>query len=387
MHIPISSPPTPTTLPKGFWPAWITTLLFFAAFYTLLVPLPLYLKQIGLPDWQIGIILGAFGIASLLSRPLSGILADRWGCRPIMLSGAASATIGALGLGCTAQPLLLFSLRILQTAGYVTFTTSATALIADISPAAQRGRTLAVFGVAANLAMTCTPALINLGLASYPLTWAFFCSGALAALCGVLAFTLLPSAPARAPQKIAGQPLFHLPVPLRLPMLITAVFGVGFGAFFQFAPLLTTQRAIGSSGLAYTVYGLSIIATRVAGGKLLDQAHRHRVLLPAFVILAFGLGGLASAPGAVSFYSSVMLVAVASGILHPALIALHVEHSAKTEYGRATSIFYLGFDLGIGLGAWLLSPALQLSGVPALFGLAALFMLAGVALVRRVLEE
>ena len=43
---------------RAYWTAWVATVVFFAGFYTLLVPLPRYLEAVGLPDWQIGLILG-----------------------------------------------------------------------------------------------------------------------------------------------------------------------------------------------------------------------------------------------------------------------------------------------------------------------------------------
>ncbi len=51
-----------------YWMTWAASLLFFGAFYTLLVPLPRYLVNINLPDWQVGVVLGVFGIASLVGR-------------------------------------------------------------------------------------------------------------------------------------------------------------------------------------------------------------------------------------------------------------------------------------------------------------------------------
>ena len=51
---------------KNYWTIWVATLLFFVAFYTLLIPFPLYLADVNLPDWQIAVVLGAMGIASRL---------------------------------------------------------------------------------------------------------------------------------------------------------------------------------------------------------------------------------------------------------------------------------------------------------------------------------
>jgi MFS family permease len=94
---------------KAYWSAWFTALLYFFAYYALLVPVPVYLDRIGLPDWEIGVILGAFGVASLACRPVAGWLADGWGYRPIMLFGTGALAVGAIGMGLTTQPVLLFA--------------------------------------------------------------------------------------------------------------------------------------------------------------------------------------------------------------------------------------------------------------------------------------
>src|SRR5262245_7216813 len=84
-----------------YWTAWIATVVFFAGFYALLVPLPRYLAEAGLPDWQIGLVLGAFGVASLVGRPVAGVAADRFGARAVMLVGSAALAAGALAVPAT----------------------------------------------------------------------------------------------------------------------------------------------------------------------------------------------------------------------------------------------------------------------------------------------
>src|SRR3954454_5761116 len=126
-----SNPPGSTSAgrSRAYWTAWAATLIYFAGFYSLLVPLPRYLAQIGLPDWQIGMILGAFGVASLLWRTMAGVGVDRFGSRLVMLLGSGSLVVGAIGVIFTESPLVLGGLRLLQAAGYVAFTTAGTALI------------------------------------------------------------------------------------------------------------------------------------------------------------------------------------------------------------------------------------------------------------------
>ena len=370
-------------LPKEYWNVWIATLLFFAAFYTLMIPLPLYLAQIGLPDWQVGVILGALGITSLVARPLAGAFADGWGRRPVMLIGTGALVLGAVGVSMTIQPSLLFGMRVFQALGYVAFTTAATALVSDLAPHQQKGAALALFGTSANLAMTMTPAAVNALLGgTITLTGAFWLSGILAALGGVLALRVKQHTPA-ALQVGSWRDLLRIVHRLRTAAVAAVLFGVGFGAFLQFLPLLVERRGLGSAGWVYTAYGLGIIATRLTTGRLLDGGRRIRMLSVAFVLLAVGLAGIAFAAERNQLVAAVLFIAAGSGILHPALMALHVERAASRERGRASAVFYMGFDLGIGLGAWVLSPAFQAFGLMGLYLLAACATIMGIIPVRR----
>src|SRR5260370_15509947 len=141
-----------TTLFRSYWLAWVATVTFFVGFYALLVPLPRYLSAVGLEDWQIGFVLGAFGVASLVGRPIAGVASDRFGSRQVMLVGAVSLAVGALGVAATTSVIVLFFLRVLQALGYVAFTTAGTALVVSLVAPEDRARRLAVFCAAANCA-------------------------------------------------------------------------------------------------------------------------------------------------------------------------------------------------------------------------------------------
>src|SRR5215212_7363736 len=278
---------------RAYWTAWAATVIFFAGFYSLLVPLPRYLTEIGLPDWQIGMILGAFGVASLLWRTVAGVGVDRWGARPIMLLGAASLVVGAVCVPLTASPLVLGGLRLLQAAGYVAFTTAGTALIIQLTPEEERGRRLAIFGAAANVAIALAPAAATALLTILPLAAGFWITGLLALAGGALAGLI--AAPPRAAGPVRDwRQGWRFPRVLWPSMLTAGLFGAGFAAFFLFAPILSERREL-PAGLAYTVYGLSIIATRLVSGRWLDRVSTRTVLL---VAAALTIGGLLVAAAA-----------------------------------------------------------------------------------------
>ena len=356
-------------------------------------------------------VLGAFGIASLFGRPVAGALNDSLGSRPVVLFGTVALAAGASLMSLTTHPALLFGLRVLQAAGYVTFTTAATALVADLAPQARRGATLALFGVAANVAITLTPATVSAGLdlltpqfscpsAPCPLwcteatfgsdsgltdklcpLWgrgighsAFWLSAWLSLLAGAVVWRVIPRGMRR--ELKIGQ-LVARPSPLRGPMLTTWLFGVSFGALFAFLPLLAERRGFAPVGAAYAVYGVSIIATCILTGRLVDRPERGQVLRPALLVKAVGLAGFAFAGTMPPVLASAALMGVGSGIAHPALIAICVDRMEGTRRGRATASFYLAFDLGIGLGSWLLGVVLNGLGLTGLYVTASLLSVAG----------
>lgn len=362
---------------RSYWTAWVATLTFFAGFYTLLAPLPRYLEQIGLPDWQIGIILGAFGVASLLWRTVAGVGVDRWGSRPIMVLGSVSLIVGAVAVPLTVNPWLLGGLRLLQAAGYVAFTTAGTALIIRLTPEEERGRRLAIFGAAANVAITLAPAATTALLTIVPLEVSFWVTGLLALLGGCLA-ALIPPPPRDGQQVRDWRQGFSFPRLLWLPMLTAGLFGAGFAAFFLFAPLLGERRDA-PPGLLYTVYGIGIISTRIVGSRWLDRAGTGPTLLLSAILLASGLGLASIAWTTLWLGLAAFVIAVGSGIFHPVLIAHHARLLPGAP-GQATAGFYLGFDLGIGLGSWLLGGILDVAGLTWLFATAALLILLTVPL-------
>jgi predicted MFS family arabinose efflux permease len=338
---------------RAYWTAWVATVTFFGGFYALLVPLPRYLAEAGLPDWQIGFVLGAFGVASLLGRPIAGVASDRFGPRRVMLVGAGSLLVGALGVPATTSLASLFLLRVLQATGYVAFTTAGTALIVALVPPQERGRRLAVFGAAANVAITITPAAVSQLMEVAPAASGLFVSAGLAALGGLLALTLGPR---------AGSPAG--------------------AALFSFAPILAERRGTVSPGMLYTVYGLGIIATRFVAGGLLDRLPVGRVMAVAAALIAGGYAVIALSAEPLVMAGATLMLAVGAGLFHPALIAHHAALLPGAP-GRATAAFYVGFDVGIGAGSWLFGAVLQLAGVAALYWTAAALVAAVIPLTGR----
>lgn len=372
-----------TTIQHNYWLAWSASLIFFVAFYTLLTPFPLYLVAVELADWQISLIMGAFGIASLVGRPLAGLGADRFGYRPVMLVGSFLLLSGVAGVPATTNPVLLFVLRLLQAAGYVAFTTSSNALVVSLAEPGARKSALTRFGAAANLSMTFTPATISALLPWLTLVGALWVAAGFGLLSALLALLIQPSSANRAVTPVTRLQ-WQMPRGVLWPMILATISGVAFGAFFQFLPLLTARRGDLSSGPIFAAYGAGIALTRLLVARWMDQGDQRQILHIGYLLIAVGLGLFAFGHSWPIFVLAAFCIAAGSGLQTGLLMNLHVEALPTQLRGSGIAFYYLGFDLGIGVGAWLAAPIIELFGIGWLYAWAAMMAGVGALLVRRV---
>jgi MFS family permease len=365
-------------MPHGYWPLWSAALLFFAAFYSLLVLVPAHLSGLGFLPGQTAFIVGTFGTAAFIARPLAGALADIWGHGKLMVGGSAALALGTISMGFSADPYVLFGLRLLQSGGYAAFTTAATAGLAALLPPQRRTQGMAFFGISANVAMTAAPGLVAF---SAPL----LATDTQLSLCGIFAIAagVLGLSVSRrdrynsAPFQYSNS--FIIPSPLRRPMALAACFGMGFGAFLLFLPLLAGHRDI-PVGPLYTLYGASIIISRLCLGPLLSKLPQRLALAGGFLALTLGLGFFSYASGYSGFIGGTVCLALAGAVLHPLLLAMHADRSSQQTLGRGSAVFYLGFDAGIGLGGWLPALLVETYGFGAAYTLSGIFAIAGIVL-------
>ena len=105
--------------------------------------LPLWGLELGAAAWQIGAMLSAFSLVTVLGRPAVGCAIDRWGRRPFTLLGIAAygATVVAY-LFVNAVVGMILS-RALQGAASALLWSSLRATVADLAPERKRA---AAFG-------------------------------------------------------------------------------------------------------------------------------------------------------------------------------------------------------------------------------------------------
>ncbi|QFT95381.1 Inner membrane transport protein YdhP (plasmid) [Roseovarius sp. THAF9] len=176
---------------------------------------------------------------------------------------------------------------------------------------------------------------------------------------------------------------------LLLVYLITAVgYGGNFIAFTYLAPMLTdvTGLSVGAVSLVILLYGASVAAGNILGGKLADRTGPVPALTLIFAGLAASLAALGVALA--SPVAAIAVVAVWGGFAFanvPPLQSYTVAIAREVAPGAvdvASGLNIGAFNLGIAVGAWAGGLVVDGIGLAATPFIGAVVVLAGIALVR-----
>jgi multidrug resistance protein len=138
--------------------------LFVTAFVdmiglVLVIPLlPFYAERMGATGAQIGVLIGAFSAAQLVSGPWWGRLSDHYGRRPMLLVGLGASAAAYVVFAFATSYWLLLASRIVQGLGGGTVGV-VQAYVTDLTPPNDRAKTLGWLSAATSLGVVVGPGL------------------------------------------------------------------------------------------------------------------------------------------------------------------------------------------------------------------------------------
>jgi MFS family permease len=367
----------------SFFLTMLNNFLLFASMHLLTVPLPLYVKQIGGGPSQVGLVMGTFAVAAILARPYVGRLVDKLGGKPSLLLGSLILAIGPLLYIASRSVSVLLVARFLHGFGISASSTAYIIIIAALAPPGRRGEAIGLSAAAMPIALMTAPAIGASLLESQGFVRLFVLSASVAALSLLTAFFVIePQSTGRNDDSDEeGEGAFFQVLGLRsvwVPSGAMGVLGVTYGSILTFLPLFAIQQDIDNPGFFFTVYGLTLIAVQVLAGRASDLVGRMRVIVPAMVLLALPFFVLALVQSLPLLLGMAVLYGLGFGSARATLNTLMVDTVPTPIRGMAMSIAYGSFDLGIGLGSYVLGWVAQIQGYQAMYGAVGMVCLLGV---------
>jgi MFS family permease len=143
----------------------------------------LYAASLGIPAWQIGVILGVQLVSIVFAKPLMGRVSDRIGRKQVIIPGllVGAASVALLPLASNFIGLSMLSL--LFGIGFATVTSSTAALVADLTRNGRYGSSMGVLRTVMDVGQSIGPVLTGwmIGMAGYGSAFALLAAILLAA--------------------------------------------------------------------------------------------------------------------------------------------------------------------------------------------------------------
>ncbi|WIG39006.1 MFS transporter [Bacillus toyonensis] len=347
---------------KSFIQMSFAMLFLFTGFYLLVPTLPLFIKEIGGNESQVGLMMGMFTIAAVVIRPIIGGMLDQYGRRSFIISGLILFGLTMYSYNLASTIVLLAVLRVIHGVTWAVSTTAVGTAITDIIPDSRRGEGMGWYGMAMTIAMAIGP-MIGLWVVQY---YSFHGLFLLATLLSFMAVILsLIKKMSFTPQKEKGKiQLFEKSV---LSITVVVFFlSFAYGGITTFLPLFASSINV-NPGMFFLVYAIALTIVRPISGKLLDKYGEVFIILPALCITILAIVVLTMANGLTGIIIAATLYGVGFGSAQPALQAAMLTIVDPSKRGVANASFFTAFDLGIGLGAILLGFVSQIFGYRILF--------------------
>ncbi len=273
----------------------------------------------------LSLFLAGFAVAQLVWGPLS----DRYGRKPILLSGLAIFAVSCLGMLWVQDAVWLLVLRFVQAVGVCAAAVTWQALVTDYYPAQRTNRIFATIMPLVGLSPALAPLLGSWILAHFSWQAIFATLFVITLILMLPALRLRPAAnkPAQSEQALTFSALLRDKA-YRGNVLIYAACSASFFAWLTGSPFILHEMGYGPAiiGLSYVPqtiaflvggYGCRAALQKWSGARLLPW------LLAAFALSVVATWGVGLLPGAslTSLLIPFCLMAMANGAIYPIVVA------------------------------------------------------------------
>lgn len=334
--------------------------LFITIFFDLLgfgiiIPiLPIFTKELGAADWQVGLIAAIYPIMNFLFAPFWGTLSDRHGRRPIILISVFITAFAYVVFSQANVLWILFLSRLLSGIGSANISV-AQAYIADVTNPAERAKSMGLLGAAFGLGFVFGPTLGGyLKSISAPgqVDMVGFVAAGLCVANLVAAYFFLPEslkekkADARFNFRVVTGIIKELRKPtIRELMWINFIFIVAF-MLMQMASSLMWKEVNGmnEAQIGYLMGYVGVATAVVQGllvGRIVKRWGESRLLLIGSL---FTMAGLALLPvGDVAWFLGFQLLgllclALANGCITPSISSLLSKYANPDQVGHTLGV-------------------------------------------------
>ena len=297
-----------------------------------------------------GTIAGIFSITALVVRPFSGAIADKFNKKWLMVGATSVIAVSVLCYSLAANVGMLFGFRVVHGIAFAVSSTTNMAFATSFIPEKRMGEGIGYLGLGQILATAVGPNISVWASTNLGYNWTFVISFGMSATAALLMMLIKYRQPIKKSAekfKLRISDMIALKI---IPLAILGgIFSLANGLISAFLVMLGDERGIANVGIFFTLNAIFLLMVRPFSGKLNDKKGLNFILIPSYIIAAAAMALLAGATATWMVAAAGALKAIGQGAGQPALQAECIKMLPEKR-GVATSTYYIGADVGQGLG-------------------------------------
>ena len=318
-----------------------------------------YLKTLGASLEVCGFVGGLFAGASLLTRPFSGVFADRFNRKNLNFIFTLVMTVSLLIYALIPNMSVIEIFRTLHGVAFGFSSTASLVLVSEVVSPSRMGEAISYYSVMSVASMTVGPSL-GVWISSRMGYRAVFLAGVVFLAAASVLCALVPyQRPVRhAVRETAGRNagtkrsiISRVIVPEILDLSAeNASFTFMNGVVAAFVLEFANEEGIPGISIYFIVNALALVIFRIFLSKRLNTWTLRRVMLISYVTAVLSLVLLFAARTLPVMIAAAILKAVGQGMSMPALQSEAFRSVSDDRRGLASGTIYIGGDAGQALG-------------------------------------
>ncbi|OLN92381.1 MFS transporter [Staphylococcus saprophyticus] len=349
---------------KSFNINFFTNFLINLCMYLLIVIIASYTKsEYHASDSVAGLVTGLFIIGSLIGRFTTGKYVNKIGPKRILLIGLGFLLVTQLFYFIEGSLAFLMVTRLVN--GIATgITTTATGTIAAyVTPNDRKSEGISLFSLSLVIGAAIGPFFGLLLINSFPIKLLF----TICLLCGIISFIISfiiklqfeVESNTESKKQTTQSKKFNInnyiakeAVPVAIIMLIS---GLTYSSILTFLQFFAQEiNLVTISSYFFIFYAIASLITRPVAGRLMDQKNENVVAYPAFIFLIITFLTLSITNNGWLLLIAGLCLGAGYGNISSCMQAIAIKVSPPAKYGIATSTYFIGLDLGLGFGPYVL---------------------------------
>lgn len=347
---------------KNFISVTVINFAVYLVYYLLIVIIAVIAqKQLHASLAEAGLASGIYIIGTLFARLIIGKKLEIIGRKNILRYGGIAYLITTAAYLYMPNLAILFAIRLLNGFCYGMVSTATNAIVTEYIPFSKRGEGINYYGLSTSLAAAFGP-LIGLLLLTYTNFYTIIIISIILIVLSTLGSFILPVKEIEVnAEHLATMKSWKLNTFMERKVLFISFIGLLMGLAYSsvlsfLASYAEVIHLVQISSFFFLVYAGAVTLTRPMSGKMFDRFGEDSVMYPSYIFLTLGLFALSFTTVGWQLLGSGVLVGLGYGTFmsNGQAVVLKTLRTESHKIGLGLSTYFIGLDLGIGIGPYIL---------------------------------